>query len=127
MYRRGKWFAAMLLLLMLALVGCSSGGGGDQKSSAGDPVKGKELFAGTCAACHGPDAKGLPNLGKDLTTSTFVKSQSDQQLLEFIKKGRAPGEPGNTTGVAMPPKGGNPAMTDKDMTDVITFIRSINR
>ncbi|WP_376791515.1 c-type cytochrome [Thermoflexus sp.] len=92
----------------------------------GNPEKGKELFAGTCASCHGPDAKGLPGLGKDLTTSVFVKQQTDAQLLEFIKKGRPATDPANTTGVDMPPKGGNPALTDQDLADIIAFIRTFN-
>lgn len=93
---------------------------------SGDPAKGKELFAGTCASCHGPDAKGIPGLGKDLTTSAFVRQQTDAQLLEFIKKGRPATDPANTTGVDMPPKGGNPALTDQDLADIIAFIRTFN-
>ncbi|MDW8186008.1 MAG: cytochrome c [Anaerolineae bacterium] len=92
----------------------------------GNPEKGKELFLGSCASCHGADAKGLPGLGKDLTTSTFVKQQTDVQLLEFIKKGRPATDPANTTGVDMPPKGGNPALTDQDLADIIAFIRTLN-
>ncbi len=92
----------------------------------GDPNKGKELFLGTCAACHGPDAKGVPGLGKDLTASAFVRQQTDAQLLAFIKKGRPATDPANTTGVDMPPKGGNPALTDQDLADIIAFIRTFN-
>lgn len=92
----------------------------------GNPEKGKELFLGSCASCHGQDAKGLPGLGKDLTTSVFVKQQTDAQLLEFIKKGRPATDPANTTGVDMPPKGGNPALTDQDLADIIAFIRTFN-
>lgn len=47
-----------------------------------------------------------------MTTSEFIKSQSDAQLVEFIKKGRPASDPANTTKVDMPPKGGNPALTD---------------
>ncbi len=92
----------------------------------GDAEKGKELFLGTCASCHGADAKGLPGLGQDLTTSAFVRQQTDAQLLEFIKKGRPATDPANTTGVDMPPKGGNPALTDQDLADIIAFIRTLN-
>jgi disulfide bond formation protein DsbB len=96
-----------------------------EQPKAGDPAKGKELYAGSCAACHGPDAKGLPNLGKDLTASEFVKSLSDSELLEFIKKGRPASDPENTTGVDMPPKGGNPALTDEQLMDIIAYIRTL--
>ena len=98
--------------------------GGDEEL-AGYIASGTGLFARTCAACHGPDAKGLKNLGKDLTTSEFVLKSDDDTLLNFISKGLNPGEPGNTTGVAMPPKGGNPALTEDDLLDVIAFLRTL--
>jgi disulfide bond formation protein DsbB len=129
----------MLVLLGILMAGSACGGGapasrpsggGEAAPAAvalkGDAEKGKELFLGTCASCHGPDAKGLPGLGKDLTTSAFVRQQTDVQLVEFIKKGRPATDPANTTGVDMPPKGGNPALTDQDLADIIAFIRTFN-
>lgn len=94
--------------------------------AAGDPEAGKALFASTCAACHGPNGEGVPGLGKDMTTSEFIAEQSDAELLAFIKAGRAPTDPLNTTGVLMPPKGGNPALTDEQLMDIIAYIREIH-
>lgn len=94
---------------------------------AGDAAKGKTLFRSTCSSCHGPDAQGLPGLGKDLVTSEFAKSESDAQLIDFIKKGRPSSDPANTTGVDMPPKGGNPAITDADLADIVAFLRTIEK
>jgi len=93
----------------------------------GDPVEGKTLFGQTCAACHGMDAKGLPKLGKDLTTSTFVAEKSDADMLNFVKVGRLPSDPLNTTGVAMPPKGGNPALTDQQIMDIIAYVKTLHK
>lgn len=104
-----------------------AGGGTNTSASTGDAVKGKTLFTSSCSSCHGPDAKGLPGLGKDLVTSQFVASQSDAELLAFIKKGRPASDPANTTQVDMPPKGGNPALTDANLDDIIAFIRSIHQ
>ena len=92
----------------------------------GDAAKGKEAFA-TCAGCHGPEGKGLPNLGKDMTTSAFIKGLTDEQLMAFVKTGRPASDPANTTGVDMPPKGGNPAMTDAQIMDVIAYIRTLQQ
>lgn len=92
---------------------------------AGDANAGKTIFQGTCQACHGPDAKGVKGLGKDLVTSAFVKGLNDQQFLDFIKKGRETSDPLNTTKVAMPPKGGNPTLDDKQLMDVIAYVRSL--
>ena len=89
-----------------------------------DAAHGKELFV-TCAACHGPDAKGLPNLGKDITASAFVKDKTDDELVAFLKVGRDAGDPLNTTGVAMPPKGGNPVLVDADLLDLVAYMREL--
>lgn len=86
---------------------------------------GADLYKSSCAACHGPDAKGVPNLGKDLVNSDFCKSQTDDQMLEFLKKGRPADDPANTTKVAMPPKGGNPALKDDDLRAIVTYIKSL--
>ncbi len=88
---------------------------------------GTKLFASTCAACHGPDARGLKNLGKDLVTSEFCRTLDDDGLLAFVKKGRDPGDPLNTTKVGMPPRGGNPALSDDDLLDIISYVRSLQK
>jgi mono/diheme cytochrome c family protein len=97
------------------------------QTSAGDAEQGKALYATTCAACHGPNAEGVKGLGKDMTTSQFIADLSDADLLTFIKTGRGVDDPLNTTGVAMPPKGGNPAISDEQLTDIISFMRSIHK
>jgi len=79
---------------------------------------GHTLFEGTCAACHGQDAHGIPGLGKNLAASTFVHGLSDDDLLHFITVGRPVTDPMNTTGVMMPPRGGNPSLTDDQLRQV---------
>lgn len=123
---------AGLLLAGLVLSACSTGGGGAAPTQAPqganvDVNLGKAKFDEICAACHGKDAKGIAGLGKDLTTSQFVKSQSDEQLLDFVKKGRDTSDPANTTGVAMPPKGGRPDLTDDQIRSIIAYIRTLQQ
>lgn len=86
-------------------------------------TRGQTLFVANCVACHTPDGGARPGLGKDVVHSEFTAGSSDKELMMFLKLGRNPGDPLNTTGVGMPPKGGNPALMDKDLTDLITFIR----
>jgi disulfide bond formation protein DsbB len=122
----------LVALLMLAACGRSRGesepaSAGAAQAPAGDAEQGKALFATTCAACHGPAGEGVPNLGKDMTTSEFIAGLSDAELLDFIKKGRDPSDPLNTTGVLMPPKGGNPALTDAQLIDIIAYIRALHK
>lgn len=90
-----------------------------------DPA-GRDAFVAACSACHGPDAMGLPNLGKPLRTSKFVASKTDAELLDFVKHGRPIWDPMNTTGVDMPPKGGNPALSDDQIKLIIAYIRAIH-
>ena len=96
-------------------------------TSAADVVNGQQKFATTCASCHGPDAKGMPNLGKDLTVSEFVKDKSDAEMVAFLLVGRPASDPLNTVGVDMPPKGGNPALTEKDLLDIVGYVRSLQQ
>jgi len=86
---------------------------------------GKETFGKVCIACHGPDATGIQGLGKDLTTSEFVAGLTDTELVEFITMGRPVDDPLNTTGVAMPPKGGRAAFTDQDIADIVAYLRTL--
>lgn len=135
-------------IVILALVALAACGGDDKPEEAaaptaqpaaekpvaaapaapvGDAANGGKIFATACVACHGPEGKGVTGLGKDLTTSEWVGQQTDEQLVEFIKKGRDAGDALNTTGVAMPPKGGNPAMSEQEVADIVAFVRSIHQ
>ncbi len=93
----------------------------------GDAAMGQTKFTATCSACHGPAGEGVTGLGKDMTTSTFIKGLSDAELVEFIKKGRPVSDPANTTQVDMPPKGGNPALSDQDLADIVAYIRTLQK
>ena len=133
------FFIVLLLSLVVILAACggspsSEAAPADDSAAAeieagptGDAIRGKELFAGTCSACHGPEGQGVPGLGKDMTASEFIAGKTDAELVDFIKQGRDPSDPLNTTGVAMPPKGGNPALSDQDLIDIVAFIRSIHQ
>ena len=94
-------------------------------STPGSALDGKALYMVTCPACHGPAAKGIAGLGKDMTTSEFIKSRSNQELVAFIKQGRALDDPLNTTGVPMPPNGANAALNDDEILAIVEFIRTL--
>lgn len=138
------------LALAAALSGCGQGSGATQTSSAADPAAeqtppveqtaaapaapaapsaehGQQLFASTCTGCHGPQGQGIPHLGKDLQTSKFAAGLSDAQLVDFITQGRPTSDPLNTTHVAMPPKGGNPALSSQDISDIVAYLRQLQK
>ena len=52
-------------------------------------ARGKEKFASTCAACHGPDGKGNPQLGApNLTDGVWLYGSSEATIMETVSKGR---------------------------------------
>lgn len=105
------------------------------RDSSGGPVGaieltehvGFELFVSSCAACHGQGAEGIEGLGLPLTTSGFIKGTSDADLVRFIKSGRASWDTSNSTGLDMPPKGGNPAITDDQLQIIVEYIRALQK
>lgn len=127
--RKLLYIVLLLSLAVLLLAACGGGGGSADTATmpAGDAAKGKELFGTTCAACHGPAGEGVQGLGKDMTTSTFIAGLSDADMMAFVKKGRPASDAANTTGVDMPPKGGNPALTDQQLADIIAYIRTLKK
>lgn len=91
----------------------------------GDAANGEALFGQSCIACHGEGGVGIEGLGKNMTTSEFIRGMNDDEFLAFVKTGRPVGDPANTTGIDMPPKGGNPALTDAQLLDIIAYIRTL--
>jgi len=80
---------------------------------------GKETYEKTCISCHASDGKGAFPGTPDFTDSIGALSKSDDVLLGHIKNGfQNPGSP-----MAMPPKGGNPNLTEKDIAAVLKHIR----
>lgn len=107
------------------LVGTACGGG---RPGPADPAvqRGKVTFDRVCATCHGRDARGLPRLGKDLHDNQFTRGLGDAELVEFLKTGRPAYHPLNETGVDMPPKGGDPTITDEDLQNVVAYLRTLS-
>jgi mono/diheme cytochrome c family protein len=126
-----KGVLGVVIALAVAVVACGDDSGGETPGTTllpppGDAVAGLAVFNGTCITCHGPGGVGVAGLGKPLTTSEFAAGLTDAALLAFLDAGRPADDPLNTTGIAMPPRGGNPALTDADLMDVIAFVRTIN-
>ena len=130
--RRSKW---LLFLAALALVAAACGysdvssdttaapsGGGED---VGGAAHGQELFKSTCSACHGQNAEGIDGLGTQLSNSDFVQSLSNAELILFISAGRSTTDPDNTTGVDMPPKGGDSSLTETDLADIVDYLRTL--
>lgn len=87
-----------------------------------DPALGREIYASTCAACHGPNGEGVARLGVPIVGSAFIQARGEAELVAFLKEGRQPSDPQSILRMVMPPRGGNPTLTDKDLKDVSAFI-----
>ncbi len=122
--KRSRWlFAAVALAL--AGIATSCGGGDDPPGGGPNAATGESLFQGTCQTCHGPGGVGLPGLGKTLIANAFVQSLTDAELIAFIQTGRPVSDPANTTGVGMPPRGGNASLSDDDLADIVAYLRAL--
>ena len=81
---------------------------------------GKAIYDQTCIACHGANGKGAIPGVPDLTDSNGRLSQPDDVLLINVVRGlQSSGSP-----MAMPPKGGNPELSEADIRAVIEYLHS---
>ena len=99
----------------------------DTGGEGADAAKGQMLFLQTCVSCHGQNAQGMPHMGLNLRTSKFIAKTDDQRLVAFLKMGRKPTDPLNTTGLLMPPRGGNPALDGDSLQDIVAFLRGVQK
>jgi len=113
----------LALLVALALLSACS----DDAGTTIDPTAaaGEEVYEVACIACHAEGGIGIEGLGKPLASSEFIQSRTDEQLLEFIVTGRGTNDPENTSGVAMPPRGGRPTMSDAELLAVVAYLRTL--
>lgn len=136
--KKAVFILAIITIMALMLVACGGDSAAPEPTEApsepaatalpaGDAANGEKLFNTTCIACHGAGGVGVQGLGKDMTHSEFIAGLSDAEMLTFVKTGRPSSDPLNTTGIDMPPKGGNPALSDEQILDIIAYIRTIHQ
>ncbi|MDH3290621.1 MAG: c-type cytochrome [Gemmatimonadota bacterium] len=88
---------------------------------------GQKIFKGQglCQACHGPEGKGVPGLGANLTDTEWLHSDgSHQAIIESILKGVSADK--SSTGSVMPPKGGS-GLSEKQVRAVAAYVWSVSR
>jgi len=83
-----------------------------QKPAAG-PVDGKAVYSQTCVACHQASVAGSPPLGDKAAWAPRIKQGMDV-MVQSVLKGKG----------AMPPKGGNAALTDAQVRAAVEFMVS---
>ena len=114
---------------LFALVALAGTGRAQQKADSLPPgvtpqmvKEGETVFqgAGLCTACHGQDAKGIPNLGANLTDKEWLHSKGTyddivKQILAGVTAAKS------TSGTVMPPKGGS-SITDGQAKAVAAYV-----
>jgi cytochrome c6 len=95
-----RFFAFSVLMLTLSA------------AMAGDPAKGRGIYASRCSGCHGTNGVPLMPTVPNFTMGQGVM-KSDREVMIFIKKGKA----------VMPAFEG--ILTDEEILDVIAHIRTL--
>ena len=67
----------------------------------------------------------MSGLGTSFVDSAYIQEHTDAEVVTFIKEGRLNDAPDNVTGIAMPPYGGNPRLTDSDLAAIAAFLRTL--
>ena len=83
-------------------------------------LSGSVVYHQTCIVCHGATGKGAVPGAPDFTSKNGPLNKSDALLLQYIENGhQSPGSP-----MAMPPRGGNPKLTNQDLKNALSYIRN---
>ena len=83
--------------------------------AAVDAGKGAELFKKTCAMCHQTGVAGAPKLGDKADWGPRI-AQGKDTLYKHATEGY------NGAKGAMPAKGGNPALKDDEVKEIVDFM-----
>ncbi|MGE4056645.1 MAG: cytochrome c5 family protein, partial [Vicinamibacterales bacterium] len=82
-----------------------------EPAAAAGPADGKATYDGLCAACHAAGIAGAPKVGDKAAWEARV-AQGAATLHEHAIKGIR----------AMPPKGGNPALSDEAVIAAVDYM-----
>jgi len=82
----------------------------------GGTTDGKEIFDHLCTSCHTSGVAGAPKVGDKAAWGPRVAEGIDTLVKHAIEGYHGP------DGNFMPPKGGNPALTDEQVTNAVHWI-----
>lgn len=98
-----EWFLPAALLLLT-------------HASMGHASDGKAIYTQICRACHATGVAGAPVIGDKAAWSPRIATGSEA-LLQSALKGRG----------GMPPKGGNPGLSDEQVRAAMEYMISQSR
>ena len=83
---------------------------------------GEALYKTKCIACHGPTGAGIPNVFPPLAESEWVNGPEENLVKIQLRGLQGPIEVKGVKYNSMMPA--NTAMTDQEISDVLTYVRS---
>lgn len=113
-----RWFAGWVAVLLVGIGASTADDRNPLAGSAKAAKAGEYEFRINCALCHGLGAKG-GGRGPDLTRAVKKHTHNDAEMFQVISNG--------IPGTAMPANGTNGqgvGMTDEEIWQIITYIRS---
>lgn len=84
-----------------------------EATAAAGPVDGKQVYDGTCFGCHGTGAAGAPKFGDQAAWADRIAKGMDT-LTQHALNGFN----------VMPPRGGNPSLSDEAVVAAIEYMTS---
>ena len=91
------------VLALLFLPGCLL--------AAEDGKSGEQVYRETCAACHDTGAAGAPRIGDKKAWAPRIREGKRMMVKMAIRGIRG-----------MPPRGGNPALTDEEVERAVVYL-----
>ncbi len=88
---------------------------------------GLDLYIKNCSSCHGLDGEGRDNLAPPIMQSEYVNGPSDQLILLLLHGLKGPVNVKGVTydmNLVMPGIKDNDMLSDKDIADIIIFVRN---
>ena len=85
------------------------------------PANGEDIYNNNCILCHGEYAHGAMPGVPDLYINRAWSKKLDAQLIKRINEGIQ----STDTAIAMPPKGGNPNLTDEEIKASLNYMRKM--
>lgn len=151
MLRVDRLMALGITIALVALLACGGGGSAQQEAAEATAMprgqeaaqqqevqlpegvtvemvnQGRDIFAavGLCSGCHGPDGKGVPSVGANLTDDEWIHSDGSYEgIVQTVMSGVD--SSASTTGTPMPPKGGS-GITDEQVRAVAAYVYTLSR
>jgi cytochrome c5 len=83
----------------------------EQTMAAADLALGEKIYNENCVACHGEGIAGAPKLGDKAAWEEHI-AEGMEHLVQTALKGEG----------AMPPRGGNPSLSDEEVRAAVAYM-----